>query len=156
MRLNDYKNLVVLQTFSKAWGMAGLRLGMAFANQEIIQVLNNIKYPYNVNGLTQSNVLNALDNVVEKEKMVSEILEQKEFLKRELTKFDSVEKVFPSDANFLLVRFKDSKFVFNKLLEMKIIVRDRSSLINCENCLRITIGTEKENQALINALKKIG
>ncbi|KAA3614681.1 MAG: histidinol-phosphate transaminase [Calditrichaeota bacterium] len=154
-RLNEFENLVVLQTFSKAWGLAGLRLGMAFAHQKIIQILNNIKYPYNVNMLTQTHVENALQNVLLKEKMVQRIHSQRTLLEENLKELRNVQEVFPSDSNFLLVRFSDAKNVYQKLLQKQIIVRDRSSLIHCENCLRITVGTELENQKLINTLKEI-
>jgi len=154
-QFKDYENLIVLQTFSKAWGMAGLRLGMAFAHSQIIQVLNNIKYPYNVNMLTQSQVEEAFSQVEKKDKMVIEILNQRKFLEQNLNSLNMVEKVFPSDANFMLVRFSNAKKVYKKLLEKQIIVRDRSSLIHCENCLRITVGTVNENEILITALKEI-
>ena len=154
-RLSDFENLVVLHTFSKAWGMAGLRMGMAFAHQKIVQILNNIKYPYNISVLTQEHVLKALGKGREKEQMVNEILKQREFLKRGLGALKIVEEVFPSDANFLLTRFSDAKRVYRELLEKQIIVRDRSSLAHCENCLRITVGTENENEKLINALKEM-
>ncbi len=154
-RLNEFNNLVVLQTFSKAWGMAGLRLGMAFAHQKIIQVLNNIKYPYNVNVLTQTETNNVLNKVEKKEQMVAEIINNRDFLTQNLAALKIVEHVFPSDANFLLTRFKNEKNVYHELIKRQIIVRDRSSLIRCENCLRITVGTEKENQQLITSLKGI-
>jgi histidinol-phosphate aminotransferase len=154
-RLNDFNNLVVLQTFSKAWGMAGLRLGMAFANEKIIQVLNAIKYPYNVNALTQEQALQALKNIKLKKQMVDDILGQRAFLIEKLNVLECVKKVFPSDANFLLVRFSQAKIIYKQLLEKQIIVRDRSGLIHCEDCLRITVGTETENQKLIDALKEV-
>lgn len=154
--LNEYENLVVLQTFSKAWGLANIRLGMAFADQRIIRVLNKIKYPYNVNGLTQQAVLKALSKIVDKNKMVSEILAQRQILTNELQDLQMVQEVFPSQANFLLVRFDDANKVFKELLKQKIIVRDRSKMVHCEGCLRITVGTENENKLLMEALKQLG
>jgi len=153
--LDTYKNLVVLQTFSKAWGLANLRLGMAFADEKIITVFNNIKYPYNLSGVTQQLAIDALKNSELKDKMTSEIIGQRSYLEDELRKLNLVEKVFPSAANFLLVRVTDARFIHEKLLEKKIIVRNRSNLIHCENCIRITVGMEKENKNLLNELKML-
>lgn len=154
-KLKNYDNLVVLQTFSKAWGMAALRLGMAFANKEIIHYLNKIKPPYNINGATQKLALEALENVKWKDQKVSEIKTLRNELAKQITKLNNVEKVFPSDANFVLVKIKEAKAVFDRLIEKKIIVRDRSRVILCEGCLRITIGTKEENEALLKALQNI-
>ena len=151
--LANYQNLVILQTFSKAWGMANARLGMAFANEQIVRVLNSIKYPYNVNGLTQQVALKAIENESSKTKMVSEILCQRKVLTDKLMSVSIVKHIFPSQANFLLVRFSDAKKVFRGLLDKQIIVRDRSSMPGCENCLRITVGTARENELLIDTLK---
>lgn len=151
-RLHEFPNLVVLQTFSKAWGLAGLRCGMAYASTEIISVLNKIKYPYNINVQTQELVLQALDNESYKEKCVAEILEQRTVLARSLSKLTNVQKVFPSDANFLLIRINEAKKVYEYLMKKKIIVRDRSRVILCDDCLRITVGTPDENKSLIEAL----
>lgn len=153
-RLSQYPNLVVLQTFSKAWGMAALRLGMAYASYDIINVLNNIKYPYNINEATQRIALDALD----RESFVNESIElaiaYREDLVSQLNELDIVEKVFPSSANFVLVKTIDPVSIYNFLVdEHKVIVRDRSSVILCEGCLRITIGTLEENKQLIEALK---
>jgi len=153
--LDRYSNLVILQTFSKAWGLASIRLGMAFADPFIINILNNIKPPYNVNGVTQKMALEALQNFKRKTEMVSSILEQRKYLENDLKRLKLVDKVFSSDANFLLVRFKDSHLVFKKLMDTGIIVRDRSTNIHCENCLRITVGTEEENKRLVDTLKKM-
>lgn len=152
--LPQYRNLVVLQTFSKAWGMAGLRLGMAFAHEGIIGYLNKIKYPYNVNSGTQELALAALDNEPTKNAMVAEILNQRQRLAREFEELDIAVKVYLSDANFLLVKFEDPQRIYRYLLEEKIIVRDRSNVELCEGCLRITVGTAEENAKLTECLKK--
>jgi histidinol-phosphate aminotransferase len=150
-----YPNLVVLQTFSKAWGLAGLRLGMAFASKEIIQVLNKIKYPYNVNIQTQEIASNALEDVKKKDTAVKEIIEQRKSLEENLLKLSITEYIYPSDANFLLVKVKDAPGTYRYLMDKKIIVRDRSKVTLCKNCIRITVGTPEENKNLILALKKI-
>lgn len=152
--LNQYPNLVVLQTFSKAWGLAGLRLGMAFASEGIVKVLNKIKPPYNINGLTQEVLLEALDHEARKNTYVQEISKNRDTLEMALTQFPFVEYIAPSDANFLLVRFNNSKAVFEYLLNNKVIVRDRSKVKLCDNSLRITVGTEKENHQLITLLSE--
>ena len=153
--LSKFQNLVVLQTFSKAWGLANLRLGMAFANHEIVSVLNNIKYPYNLNGISQELVLNALRFRLKREKMVADIIKQRSRLQHELDKLDCVRKIYSSEANFLLVKFDNASLVYKKLIDKKIIVRNRSNLLYCDNCLRITVGTVKENNVLINTLKSM-
>jgi histidinol-phosphate aminotransferase len=126
---------------------------MAFADEEIITVFNNIKYPYNLSGVTQQLAMDALKNNDLKDRMISDIIRQRSFLEVELAKINLVEKVYPSEANFLLVRVSDARFIYEKLIENKIIVRNRSNLIHCENCLRITVGSEEENKNLINQLK---
>jgi histidinol-phosphate aminotransferase len=151
--IDEYPNVVVLQTFSKAWGLAGLRLGMAFANEELIKVLNKIKYPYNLNLVTQGLLLEALDNVVKKDKYVERILKERFFLFKELIELPITRHIYPSDSNQLLVKFAEAKAVFNYLIEQKIIVRDRSSVKLCDDCLRISIGSRDENKALIEALR---
>jgi histidinol-phosphate aminotransferase len=153
--LKKFPNLVVLQTFSKAWGLAGLRLGMCFASPEIIAVLNKIKYPYNINIRTQELVLDALDNKYKKDIWVDEILKQRTKLAKALKKLSLVEKVFPSDSNFLLVRVKDAHGTYEYLSKQGIIVRDRSKVMLCYNCLRITVGTPEENEKLLEALSKL-
>jgi len=153
--LNQYSNLIVLQTFSKAWGMAALRLGMAFAQKEIIQILNKIKPPYNINQLTQEKVLYALSlNHIRKEK-VAEILALKVELGEALEQLPLVEKVYPSDANFILVKVKDAIATYQYLIDKLVIVRDRSRVTLCENCLRVTVGTKEENQHFLNVLQKM-
>jgi len=153
--LKNFNNLVILQTFSKAWGMAGLRMGMAFAHPEIIGVLGAIKYPYNISELVQQTVLKALEYTAAKDKMVEEILLNKKNLIKDLNQLPFIEKIFPSDANFILVKFDDARYIYNELIKHKIIVRDRSSLHGCAGCLRITVGTKEENKILINALKEV-
>jgi histidinol-phosphate aminotransferase len=153
--LDNYKNLVILQTFSKAWGMAGLRLGMAFAHTDIIQVLNKIKYPYNISILTQQIAADAVDRVEKKERYVDEIIAQRKILLEHLQSLSIVKKIFPSDANFILVKFKNARPLYNKLLAKGIIVRDRSRMVHCQNCLRITIGTAEENKTLIEILQRL-
>jgi histidinol-phosphate aminotransferase len=153
--LSSYPNLIVLQTFSKAWGLAGLRLGMAFASKQIIDILNKIKYPYNVNTQTQELALKTLGDVNKKEQAVREIIQQRSILASELLKLSITEHVYPSDANFLLVRFKDAPGTYKYLMEKGIIVRDRSKVRLCANAIRITVGTPQENKNLIIALKKL-
>jgi histidinol-phosphate aminotransferase len=153
--LDKYPNLVVLQTFSKAWGLAGLRLGMAFASEDIIAVLNKIKYPYNVNIKTQELALEALDNAYKKDIWVAEILENRDKLIKALKSLKIVGKVYPTDSNFVLVKVQDAPGTYHYLTEQGIIVRDRSKVALCYNCLRITVGTPDENDRLINALKQL-
>ncbi|PKV75633.1 histidinol-phosphate transaminase [Pontibacter ramchanderi] len=151
-RLAEYPNLVVLQTFSKAWGMAGLRLGMAFASEEIIALLDKIKPPYNINEATQELALKALEQEEQLTYMIEEIVQEREMLVQALPTLDAVEKVYPSDANFLLVKVKEANRLYTYLLEQGIVVRNRSSLPGCEGCLRISIGTVDENQQLFQAI----
>ena len=153
--LKKYPNLVVLQTFSKAWGLAGLRLGVCYASEEIIKVLNKIKYPYNINSRTQELVLEALDNKYRTDIWVDEILAERDTLIRALKNLSITEKVFPSDANFLLVRVKDALNTYEHLVRDGIIVRDRSKVMLCYNCLRISVGTAEENEKLVKSLKKL-
>ncbi len=150
--LKEYPNLVVLQTLSKAWGLAGLRLGMAFASEEIIAVYNKVKPPYNISEAVQELVLKALDNIEDVNAMIKEIVAERTRLETELPKLKSVVNVFPSDANSLLVKVVDAKAIYEYLLTRQIVVRDRSKVILCEGCLRITVGTARENDELINAL----
>jgi histidinol-phosphate aminotransferase len=150
--LNDYPNLVVLQTFSKAWGLAGLRLGMAFAAEEIIEILNRVKPPYNVNQVTQELALQALEQVGQVNDMTKEVVQMRAALKGVFERIPFVQKVYPSDANFLLVRVNDARKVYDFLLTHGIVVRDRSNVKLLDDCLRITVGTEEENTELIEAL----
>ncbi len=150
--LDRLPNLIVLQTLSKAWGLAGVRLGMAFASPEIIKILNRIKPPYNIAAPTQQIVQQALNNVLAKEKMVADILEQKEWLEQKLSDLPLVQHIYPSDANFMLIRVPQPKETYQFLIDQKVIVRDRSNVIHCHGCLRITVGTRMENEALLKAL----
>ena len=152
--LDKFPNLVILQTFSKAWGMAGIRLGMAFATSEIIQVLNKIKYPYNLNILTQKKALELLDNKEQIDTWIKMLIDEREKMRKYLTKFHFVTKIFPSDANFLLVEMTNARGIYNYLVENGIIVRDRSKIHLCNNSLRITIGTMEEDNILLQALKE--
>ncbi len=154
-KLSAYPNLIILQTFSKAWGLASLRLGMAFCSPEILSILNKIKPPYNLSGLTQRTVLEALENKAEKDEMVKEIQSSKLELKRLLSELSLVKKIHPSDANFFLVEMDNAHGYYQKLIEKKVIVRDRSKVVLCDDCLRITVGTKYENFKLVQALKEI-
>jgi len=153
--LDKYPNLIVLQTFSKAWGMAGIRLGMAFARPEIIRVFNKVKYPYNINILTQKKALELLAKAQEKDEWVKIILEERDKMIRKLFKLPFVQVIYPSDANFVLVKMNDAHGIYEYLTEQKIIVRDRSKVTLCEDSLRITIGSPEENKKLRKALKKL-
>jgi len=150
--LNDYPNLVVMQTLSKAWGLAALRIGMSFASTEIINVMNKIKPPYNINQASQELALQALDELGQVNDMIREIVKGREALSRDLLKIPQVEKIYPSDANFLLVKITNAREVYEYLLDQQIVVRDRSRVILCDDCLRITVGTPLENENLIKAL----
>jgi histidinol-phosphate aminotransferase len=151
--LAAWPNLVVLQTLSKAWGLAGLRLGMAFASQEIIQVLNKIKYPYNISVAAQQLALEQLDSS-RKDEQVGIILEERTTLVDALKQFHFIKHIYPSDANFILVKTKNAKAIYDYLIAQSIIVRDRSNVVLCEGCLRITVGTPEENSVLIEKLSQ--
>lgn len=153
--LTEYPNLVVMQTFSKAWGLAALRLGMAFAARPIIDVLNKVKPPYNINQATQDIALEALQNIGQVNDWIKITVEEREKLSANLLELNTVKKVYPSDANFILVEVDDAAKTYNALVDQGIIIRDRSKVTLCEGCLRITIGTQKENETLLNALKSI-
>lgn len=153
--LDEFPNLLVMQTFSKAWGLASLRLGMAFASEEIIRILNKIKPPYNISGLTQETVLAAIKNKDKVKTMIREILEEREFLQAELEKLPFIQKIYPSHANFLLVKIPKAGQVYDDLIEEKVIVRNRSKVLLCEDCLRITVGTRAENEVFLEALVKV-
>ena len=152
-RLKEYPNLVILQTLSKAWGLAGLRLGMAFASEEIISIYNKIKPPYNISEAVQELVLNALDYTDDVNAMIRELVSERKRMEEELPQLKVVENIYPSDANFLLVKVIDAKAIYEYLLAKQIVVRDRSKVLLCEGCLRITVGTAKENDELLNALQ---
>lgn len=154
-RLNDYPNLIVMQTFSKSLGAAGIRVGMAFMHEEMITLLNKIKPPYNISIPNQEVAIDRLNRIEEVEQSIAEIINQRVWLRKELNALEIVEYIFPSEANFLLVRFQDSNAVFSHLKKEKIIVRDRSRERHCANCLRISIGTSEENVCLIKSLQQI-
>ncbi|MGV3508971.1 MAG: histidinol-phosphate transaminase [Sphingobacteriaceae bacterium] len=151
--LTEYSNLVVLQTLSKAWGLAGLRIGMAFASEEIIEVFNRVKPPYNINQASQQLALEALNNIDQVNSWIKETIVEREKLVANLAALPFVLKIYPSDANFILVKTTDAKGIYNYLVERGIIVRDRSKVELCEGSLRITIGTPSENEILIQNLK---
>ena len=153
--LRHYDNLVVMQTFSKAYGLAGARLGMCFANPEIIKYLNRIKPPYNVNNLTQQAALEKLDKYYLVEIQLKQLKEEKATLEKALITMSWVENVYPSDANFLLVKVDDANKRYNELLDQNIVVRNRHNQPGCENCLRFTIGTPAENEYLIETLNEL-
>lgn len=152
-RLNDYPKLVVTQTLSKAYGLAGIRLGICYASETIIAILNKIKPPYNVNTLTQEAALKQLQNNSDIKIEICRIVEEKDKLSKELLQVDFVVNVFPSEANFILIKVDDATYRYEQLLKAGIVVRNRSSQPLCENCLRITVGTKSENEKLIKALK---
>ena len=154
-KLNKYPQMVILQTFSKAWGLAAARCGMAFASEEIISFFNKVKYPYNINILTQKLILEKLEQVEIKNNWVKEILSQRALMIEELEQLSIVEHIYPSDANFILVKVDDANLRYKQLVEKGIIVRNRNSVTLCENCLRITIGTAQDNKELLNALKSL-
>lgn len=151
--LTEYANLVVLQTLSKAWGLAGLRVGMAFASEEIIEVMNKVKPPYNINQASQQLALQALANVNQVNTWIKETLEQRDKLVLSLKHFNFVVDIYPSDANFILVKTTQPQPIYNFLVKNGIIVRDRSRVALCEGCLRITVGTPNENSMLLKTLQ---
>lgn len=150
--LADYPNLVILQTLSKAWGLAALRLGMAFASKAIIGYLNKVKPPYNISQPVQDLVLKALDEVGQVNDMIRILVDARKMLEANLLQCDEVLQVYPSDANFLLVKFKDAKAMYRYLLDKGIVLRDRSNVLLCDMCLRITVGTENENERLLKSI----
>ncbi len=153
--LNKYPNLIILQTFSKAWASASIRLGMAFASVEIINLFNKVKYPYNINILTQKYALDLLSNYPKIKNWIAVILQERELLVKELNKLICVEKIYPSDANFLLIKTKDANRTYQFLVDRGIIVRNRNNITLCNNCIRVTIGTKAENQMLVETLKML-
>ncbi len=153
--LLTHPNLVILQTFSKAWGMAGLRVGMAFAGARIIELLNRVKPPYNVSGIAQQAVIDALRDGAQIRSWVITILSERDQLREAIGRLPMVETIYPSDANFLLVKVARTGDVYRDLIGEKIVVRDRSSVVLCDDCLRITVGTPEENDRLVAALNNI-
>lgn len=152
--LNEFPNLVILQTLSKAWGLAALRLGMAFSSKEIIAVFNKIKPPYNINQATQDLVLEALGNVEQVNSWIKETVEEREKLATALSQIEQVHHITPSDANFILAKLVEPRELYNFLVNQGIIVRDRSKVELCEGCLRVTVGTAEENIKLVEAIKQ--
>ncbi|MDQ2720603.1 MAG: histidinol-phosphate transaminase [Bacteroidota bacterium] len=152
--LVEYENLIVMQTLSKAWGLAGLRLGLGFASEKIIDLFNKVKPPYNINQSSQQLGIEALLQIEMVNENIKKIVEQRMLLQQQLEQFDFIEKIFPSDSNFILIKVSDANKLYQYLLSNKIIVRNRSKEALCENCLRVTIGTSNENEILINTLKK--
>ncbi|WP_297675906.1 histidinol-phosphate transaminase [uncultured Bacteroides sp.] len=153
-QLEQYPNLIVLQTFSKAWGCAAIRLGMAFASTDIISILSKIKYPYNVNQLTQKQAMEMLHKYYEIERWVKNLKEERDELVGRFSELPLTIKVFPSDANFFLARVTDAVRIYNYLVGEGIIVRNRHTVSLCGNCLRVTVGTRVENDKLMEALGK--
>ncbi len=154
--LAKYQNLIVMQTLSKAWGLASLRLGLAFASPDIIDLFNKVKPPYNINKASQHLAIEALQNTQRVNEWIKQIVAQKKLLIKELSNFSFVKKIYESDANFILVKVNDANILHNYLSGNKIVVRNRSKEVMCDNCLRITIGTPKENRELIKILESYG
>ncbi|GAA4282048.1 histidinol-phosphate transaminase [Gaetbulibacter aestuarii] len=154
-RLNEFPNLIVTQTLSKAYGMAGIRLGICYASKEIITVLNRIKPPYNVNILTQKKAIEQLQNKGLAHNQINDILEQRNHLKIVLKNIPFISKIYPSDANFLLVKVDDATKRYQQLLKLGIVTRNRTNEVGCENCLRLTVGTAEENKRIIEAFKSL-
>lgn len=151
--LNDYPNLVITQTLSKAYGMAGIRLGIIYGSKEIIAILNKIKPPYNINLLTQSKAIERLAKLDVFKNEIALIKEFKEYLLKQLLEVKFINKIYESDANFILIRVDNAELRYNQLVKEGIVVRNRSNQPLCDNCLRITIGTPEENNKLLNTLK---
>jgi len=154
-RLNEFSNLIITQTLSKAYGMAGIRLGICFASEEIISVLNRIKPPYNVNALTQQKAISQLEQQELTQNQVIDILKERDLLITKLELVGYISKIYPSDANFLLAKVDDATKRYNQLIDKGIVIRNRTTQPGCENCLRFTIGTPEENKILIDTLKSI-
>ncbi|MDQ0064807.1 histidinol-phosphate transaminase [Chryseobacterium lathyri] len=151
--LDKYSNLIVLQTFSKAWGTAGARVGAAYASEEIIRFINTVKAPYNVNSLSQELILNLLDNKDKLKENVEKVLEERVWLEKQFKTIECIEKVFPTDANFFLIKMKNVEKVYNRMLEEEILTSKRAPAI--PDCIRINVGNRKENEKLISVLKEI-
>ncbi len=152
--LLNYPNLIILQTLSKAWGLAGLRVGMAFASQMVIDVFNKIKPPYNIGVIPQKLASGALDNIAQVNDWIKEVVTERDRLSAEISKLPFVLKVYPSEASFILVKTTDAKRIYNYLVNNQIVIRDRSKVELCEGCLRITIGTHDENAQVFKKLQE--
>lgn len=154
-RLFEFPNLIITQTLSKAYGMAGIRLGICYASAEIIAILNAIKPPYNVNALTQNKAIEILKNVDLVKNQIDKILKERSYLIDELNKINFISKIYSSDANFILIKVDDANKRYNQLISKGIVIRNRTNQHGCENCLRITVGTSKENRQLLKILKEL-
>ncbi|MUP45571.1 histidinol-phosphate transaminase [Gramella sp. BOM4] len=154
-RLDEFPNLIITQTFSKAYGLAAIRLGILFASRNIISILNKIKPPYNVNQLTQNEALRRLDGASEIDRQVADILNERNRLLKALLQVNFISEIYRSDSNFLLVKVDDANLRYDQLIHKGVVVRNRSNQPLCDNCLRFTIGTATENDKLLNALKEI-
>ena len=152
--LDRYPNIIVLNTFSKAWGAAGIRLGMAFASKEIIGFFNKVKYPYNVNVLTQKKAVEILTDTAVLQRHIAMILEERHSIMQAFSVLPICERIYPTDANFFLAKMTDADKIYKYLVEKGIIVRNRNHVVLCENCLRVTIGTKEENSKLLSALRQ--
>ena len=153
--LSSYPNLIITQTLSKAYGLAGIRLGICIASEEIIDILNKIKPPYNINSLTQERAISALEDWDTTQRQITQLIAERKGMFAQLEKISFVEKVYPSDANFLLVRVDDANKRYAQLIQNNIVVRNRSKQVGCENCLRFSVGTPQENQILIETLNRL-
>lgn len=153
--VGKYPNIVVLQTLSKAFGLAGIRCGFAIGAPDVIQLMNNVKAPYNVNSLTSEVAINAMDNIATLEKNVATLLAQREVVANALTKLDFVTKVYPSDANFILFRVKkNAKEIYKAMADGGVVTRYRGSEMHCDECIRVTVGTEEENKTFLERIVK--
>ena len=153
--LSSYPNLIITQTLSKAYGLAGIRLGICIASEEIVDILNKIKPPYNINSLTQERAISALKDWDTTQEQITQLIAERKGLFAQLEKISFVEKVYPSDANFLLVRVDDANKRYAQLIQNDIVVRNRSKQVGCENCLRFSVGTPQENEILIETLNRL-
>ena len=154
-RLEEFPNLIITQTFSKAYGLAGIRLGVCYASAKIISILNSVKPPYNVNKLSQNKALNRMINQSEVALEIQQIITARKNLEAELQTINYISKIYESDANFILIKVDDANLRYKQLIKKGIVIRNRTNQIGCENCLRISVGTLEENRKLIQALKEI-
>ena len=153
-RISEFPNIIVLNTMSKAWGCAAIRLGMAFASKDIIDIYNKVKYPYNVNDLTQNLAMKRLSDSFEVEKWIRTIIGERDRMVMAFKQLPICEKVYPTDANFFLAKVSDATKIYNYLIDRAIVVRNRTNVMLCDNCLRITIGSKTENNELLSALRQ--
>jgi len=153
--IDKYPNIIIVQTLSKAYGMAGLRIGLAYAQKEIITVLNGIKPPYNVNSLSQKTAIAKLRNVNLLNKKIKKIKKQREWLSKELKQIDAIKRVYPSQSNFILFEVENPKYIYKELIQRGIVIRDRSSIEGCEGCLRVSIGKKTQNKVFLTYLKQL-